>query len=340
MRTCGSAGLSQAVESIEWVAAAPLFVSSYSGDVCRPADVTGGRSQSGGGVRHYGMTMNLEIAFDAERSRLTAIAARILGSQHDAGDVIQEAWLRLSRSDIDEIDSLPGWLTTVVTRLCLDHLRKRATRTEIESSASVGSPPVDPVDDSLLADQVGGAMQVVMDSLAPAERVAFVLHDVFGYPFEDISALLGRTGTATRKLASRARHKLQDAPETSEEKTARDDHEQVVGAFLTAARGGEMADMMALLAPDAVMRADAVGIEMGTDPIYDGAAAVAERFNGAKGAVPVTIDGDLGAAWIAATEVKVAFVFHVTGGLVREVELLADPEILATIAVQRRRREP
>ncbi len=284
--------------------------------------------------------MNLETAFDAERPRLTAIAARILGSQHDAGDVIQEAWLRLSRSDTDEIDSLPAWLTTVVTRLCLDHLRKRATRTDIESSAPASSAPVDPAEDSLLADQVGGAMHVVMDSLAPAERVAFVLHDVFGYPFDDISVLLGRSGTATRKLASRARNKIQDAPETAEEKTARDEHERVVGAFLTAARGGEMAKMLTLLAPDAVMRADAIGIEMGTDPVYDGAAAVAERFNGAKGAVPVTIDSDLGAAWIAATEVKVAFVFHVTGGLVHEVELLADPEILATIAVKRLRRAP
>lgn len=286
------------------------------------------------------MTMNLETAFDAERSRLTAIAAKILGSQHDAGDVIQEAWLRLSRSDTDEIDSLPAWLTRVVTRLCLDHLRKRATRTEIESSTPHSPPAVDPADDSLLADQVGGAMHLVMDSLAPAERVAFVLHDVFGYPFDDISALLGRSSTATRKLASRARHKLQDAPTSVEEKTARDEHEQVVGAFLTAARNGEMADILALLAPDAVMRADAIGIEMGTDPVYDGAAAVAERFNGAKGAVPVTIDGDLGAAWIAATEVKVAFVFHITNGRVQEVELLADPEILATIAVKRRRRQP
>ncbi len=286
------------------------------------------------------MTMNLETAFETERSRLTAIATRILGSKHDAGDVIQEAWLRLSRSDIDEVDSLPAWLTRVVTRLCLDHLRKSSTRTEIESTAPAGSPPDDPAQDSVLADQVGGALHAVMDSLAPAERVAFVLHDVFGYPFDDISTLLGRSGTATRKLASRARRKLQVAPETADEKAVRAEHQRVVEAFLTAARGGEMADMLTLLAPDAVMRADAVGIEMGTDPVYDGAAAVAERFNGAKGAVPVTIDGDLGAAWIAASEVKVAFVFHVTDGLVHEVELLADPEILATIAVQRRRRAP
>ncbi len=284
------------------------------------------------------MTMNLVTEFEGERSRLTAIATRILGSSHDAGDVIQEAWLRLSRTDADEIDSLPAWLTRVVTRLCLDHLRKRSTRTSIESRAPTSSPTEDPAEDSVLADQVGGAMQVVMDSLAPAERVAFVLHDVFGYPFDDISTLLGRSATATRKLASRARDKLQDAPETADEKAALDEHHQVVDAFLTAARSGVMADMLTLLAPDAVMRADAAGIKMGTDPVYDGAAAVAERFNGAKGAVPVTIDGDLGAAWIASSEIKVAFVFHVADGLVREVELLADPEVLATLTVERQRR--
>ena len=282
--------------------------------------------------------MNSEAAFEAERSRLTAIAERILGSRHDAGDVVQEAWLRLSRSDTDDIDSLPAWLTRVVTRLCLDHLRKSSTRTGIESQAPASSPARDPAEDSVLADHVGSAMHVVMDSLAPAERVAFVLHDVFGYPFEDIGALVGRSGTATRKLASRARHKLQDAPETMDEKTASDEHRRVVDAFLTAARSGEIGAMLSLLAPDAVMRADSVGIEMGTQPVYHGAAAVAERFNGAKGAVPVTLDGDLGAAWIAASDVKVAFVFHVEAGVVHEVELLADPEILATLTVERVRR--
>lgn len=280
---------------------------------------------------------NSESAFEAERSRLTAIAARILGSKQDANDVIQEAWLRLSRSDIDEIDSVSAWLTRVVTRLCLDHLRKRATRSDAESNAPASAPPTDPADDALLADQVGQAMEVVMDTLTPTERVAFVLHDVFGYPFEDIGGLLGRSGTATRKLASRARQKLQGAPV---EGAARAEHQRVVDAFLTAARGGQLDDMLKLLAPDAVMRADATGIEMGTEPVYDGAAAVAERFKGAKGAVPVTIDGDLGAAWIAAGEVKVAFVFHVHGGRVHEIELLADPEILATTTVKRLRRSP
>ena len=147
--------------------------------------------------------------FDAERPRLTAIAIRILGSEADADDVLQESWLRLSRAD--DVDDLPAWLTTVVTRLCLDHLRKRRTRSAAEAEAGVpaDSVPADPEADALLAETVGGAMQVVLDALAPAERAAFVLHDIFGYPFEEISEVLGRSGTAVRQLASRARRKVQ-----------------------------------------------------------------------------------------------------------------------------------
>jgi RNA polymerase sigma factor (sigma-70 family) len=268
--------------------------------------------------------------FQAERPRLTAIAIRILGSEADADDVVQEAWLRLSATD--DIDDLPAWLTTVVTRLCLDHLRKRRTRSEAE--APTDAAPVDPEADALLAERTGGAMQIVLDTLAPAERAAFVLHDVFGYPFEEISAVMGRSGTAVRQLASRARRKVQGAPEPA---GTRADSRRVVDAFLAASRGGDLATLLLLLAPDAVMRADLVGQRMGTDPVYDGAAAVAGRFNGAKGAVPVTIDGDLGGAWIMAGEVKVAFVFHVEAGLVREIELIADPDVLATLEVVRRR---
>jgi RNA polymerase sigma factor (sigma-70 family) len=267
--------------------------------------------------------------FDAERPRLTAIAVRILGSEADADDVLQEAWLRLCGTD--DIDDLPAWLTTVVTRLCLDHLRKRRTRSEAEAPADAA--PVDPEADALLAERTGGAMQVVLDALAPAERAAFVLHDVFGYPFDEISAVMGRSGTAVRQLASRARRKVQGAPEPVAAQAARTESRRVVDAFLAAARGGDLATLLLLLAPDAVMRADLVGHRMGTDPVYDGAAAVAARFNGVKGAVPVTIDGDLGGAWIMAGKVKVAFAFHVEAGLVREIELIADPDVLATLDV-------
>jgi RNA polymerase sigma factor (sigma-70 family) len=274
--------------------------------------------------------------FDGERPRLTAIATRILGSEADADDVIQDTWLRLSRTD--DIEDLPAWLTTVVTRLCLDQLRKRSTRLIAESGAPADFAPVDPEADALLAEHMDDAMRVVMDTLAPAERVAFVLHDVFGYRFDEISAVMGRPGTAVRQLASRARRKVQGEPEPVAAQEARAESHRVVDAFLTAARGGNLATMLSLLAPDAVMRADLVGQGMGTDPVYDGAAAVAARFNGVRGAAPVTIDGELNAAWIHAGVVKVAFVFHVEAGLVREVELIADPEVLATMDVVRSRR--
>jgi len=271
--------------------------------------------------------------FDAERPRLAAIAIRILGSEADADDVLQEVWLRLSRTD--GIDDLPAWLTTVVTRLCLDQLRKRRTRSVIEAEVPADPAPVDPEADALLAEKTGDAMQVVLDALAPAERAAFVLHDVFGYPFDEISAVMGRSGTAVRQLASRARRKVQGAPEPAASQAARAESQQVVNAFLAAARGGDLGTLLSLLAPDAFMRADLVGQKMGTDPVYDGAAAVAARFNGARGAAPVTIDGDLGAAWIHAGSTKVAFVFHVEAGLVREVELIADPDVLATMDIVR-----
>ncbi|MGA2521578.1 MAG: sigma-70 family RNA polymerase sigma factor [Acidimicrobiales bacterium] len=276
--------------------------------------------------------------FDAERPRLTAIATRILGSGADADDVVQEAWLRLRRTD--DIDNLPAWLTTVVTRLCLDDLRRRRTRTEAETEAPTDFGPVDPEADAVLADRLDGAMQVVLDALAPAERAAFVLHDVFGYPFEEISIVLGRSGTAVRQLASRARRKVQGAPEPETELAARTESRRVVSAFLSAARGGDLTTLLSLLAPDVVMRPDLVGQQMGTGSVFDGADAVAARFNGTRGATPVTIDGDLGAAWFMAGAVKVAFAFHVDGGLVREIELIADPDVLATLDVVRSRGVP
>ena len=188
----------------------------------------------------------------------------------------------------------------------------------------------------LLAEKTGDAMQVVLDALAPAERVAFVLHDVFGFPFDEISAVMGRSGTAVRQLASRARRKVQGVPEPAASQAARAESQRVVDAFLAAARGGDLATLLLLLAPDAVMRADLVGQKMGTDPAYDGADAVAARFNGTRGAAPVTIDGELGAAWIQAGSTKVAFVFHLDeANLVHEVELIADPDVLATMDIVR-----
>jgi RNA polymerase sigma-70 factor (ECF subfamily) len=271
--------------------------------------------------------------FDTERPRLIGIATRILGSKSDADDVLQEAWLRFSRTD--GIDDLPAWLTTVVTRLCLDQLRKRRARSEAEAELPVHPTPVDPEADAMLAERMGDAMHVVLDALAPAERAAFVLHDVFGYPFDEISTVMGRSSTAVRQLASRARRKVQGVPEPAASQAARAESQRVVDAFLSAARGGDLVTLLSLLAPDAVMRADLFAQQTGTDAAYDGAASVAARFNGVRGASPVTIDGELGAAWIHAGAIKVAFVFHVQAGLVHEVELIAEPEVLATMDIVR-----
>jgi RNA polymerase sigma factor (sigma-70 family) len=273
--------------------------------------------------------------FDTERPRLRGIATRILGSEVEADDVVQEAWIRLSRTD--GIDDPRAWLTTVVTRLCLDQLRKRRTRSEAEAAVVVDRVPGEPESDVLLAESVDGAMVILLDTLAPAERAAFVLHDLFGYRFEEVSAVMGRSSVAVRQLASRARRKVRGIAEPIAVETSRIESRRVVEAFLAAARGGDLSTLLSLLAPDAVMRVDLIAQQMGTDSVYDGANAVAARFNGARGATPATIDGELGAAWFHKGKVKVAFVFHVEAAVVREVELIADPEVLSTMDVRRAR---
>jgi RNA polymerase sigma factor (sigma-70 family) len=276
--------------------------------------------------------------FDAERPRLNALATRILGSEADADDVLQEAWLR--HSGADAVEDLPAWLTTVVTRLCLDQLRKRRSRSVVEAAVPEEHALVDPEAEALLAEITGDALQVVLEALAPAERAAFVLHDVFGYPFDEISAIMGRSSTAVRQMASRARRKLRGVPESPASQASRVENQRIVDAFLTAARGGEITTLLSLLAPNAIMRADLIGQSMGTEPTYVGAEAVAARFNGTRGAMPVTIDGELGAAWIQAGATKVAFVFYLDeASLVREVELIADPDVLATMDIVRVRRK-
>jgi RNA polymerase sigma factor (sigma-70 family) len=273
------------------------------------------------------------IAFEAERSRLTAIGTRILDSAADADDVVQLARLRyLNAVDVDDA---PAWLTTVVTRLCIDQLRKRRTRENVETTAPVDAVVIDPEADAVLADRIGGAMQIVLDTLAPAERAAFVLHDIFSYSFDEIGSILGRSETAVRQLASRARRKVQGVSESTTEQAARADSRRVVDAFLVAARGGDLTTLLSLLAPNVMMRADLIGQQMGANALFDGAQAVAERFNGAKGAAPVEIDGELAAAWIAAGETKVAFIFQVAFGQIYEVELIGDPEVLTALDINR-----
>lgn len=276
--------------------------------------------------------------FDAERPRLMALATRILGSKTDADDVLQEAWLRLTRSD--DVDNVPAWLTTVVTRLCLDHLRKGRTRVSVETRLSGELASSDPEADALLGEAIGDALHVIVTSLAPAERVAFVLHDIFDIPFDEISTIMGRSDTAVRQLASRGRRKAQGTPEPVGPQGVSAENQLVVAAFLDAARGGDMSTLLTLLAPDAVMRADHVAQHLGTNAEYQSASAVATRFVGNRGALPAIIDGELGAAWIHAGSLKVAFIFHVEARHIYEVELIADPEILATLNVERVRRSP
>ena len=198
--------------------------------------------------------------FEAERTRLQAVAYRLLGSASEADDAVQETWLRLNRSDATEIENLGGWLTTVTARVCLNKLRSRRTRPEEPFDAHVPDPIVspesaaDPEQQAVLADSVGLALLVVLDTLAPAERLAFVLHDMFAVPFEDIATVIDRTPAATRQLASRARRRVQGVAPAPDADLAR--QREVVDAFLAAARGGDFDALVAVLDPDVVLRAD------------------------------------------------------------------------------------
>jgi RNA polymerase sigma-70 factor (ECF subfamily) len=273
--------------------------------------------------------------FERHRIRLRAVAYRMLGSPTDADDAVQEAWLRLSRSDPTGIDNLGGWLTTVVSRVCLDQLRSRTTRRE--EPLDPVEPAVDPVDgaastperEALLADSVGIAMLVVLETLAPAERVAFVLHDLFAVPFDEIAPIVGRSPETTRQLASRARRRVQGAA-TPDAGAAR--QREVVEAFLAASRGGDFATLVALLDPDVVLRADATAVQYGADPEVRGVASVAETFSGrARGARLALVDGTAGLVWSQGGQPRVVFDITVVDGRITGVHLLADPDRLRAL---------
>jgi RNA polymerase sigma-70 factor (ECF subfamily) len=268
--------------------------------------------------------------FESHRTRLRAMAFRILGASEAAEDAVQEAWLRLTRTD-GSPDNLGGWLTTVVSRVCLDMLRSRTARREDALDMHDPAPVVEgaehPESEAVLADSVGLALLVVLDNLSPAERLAFVLHDTFAVPFDEIAAVMGRTPAAVRQLASRARRRVQ-APASSPEPDRRRQRE-VVDAFLAASRSGDFAALVGLLAPDAVMRADAATVALGSPAAVHGAAAVAETFCGrARAARPALLDGYAAAAWSVGGSPKVVFGFTVADGRIVEIELLSDPEVL------------
>jgi len=272
--------------------------------------------------------MDVTEAFAAERPRLVGLATKVLGDAAEAEDVAQQAWLRLhtatTRTEA-EIDNLAAWLTTVTTRLCLDRLRARTPVPAEEIDTDEVSP--DPAEDLALAETVGIALQVVLDRLSPQERVAFVLHDTFGFEFATIASILGTTPVAARKLASRARSKVaQPAPED-----ALADWE-VVDAFMAAARGGDFERLLQLLAPDAVIGSDEVAALSGTPAAIEGRDEVATFFNGsARAALPVFVDDRPGTAWFLRGETKVVFDFTVRDGLVQGITFRAEPGVLARV---------
>lgn len=290
----------------------------------------------------------LASQFEANRDRLRAVAFRMLGSASEAEDVVQEAWLRLCRSDVDDVDNLAGWLTTVVARMCLDLLRARKARREepMDAHASAIEAPdaeaASPEHQAMLADAIGPALLVVLETLNPAERLAFVLHDMFGVSFEEIAAVVGRSPTAARQLASRARRRVQGANAAPRADQAR--QRQVVDAFLAASREGNFAALLTLLDPDVVLRADAVAVAGAAaaradgapllEPRVRGADEVARAFSGrARGARPARVDGAAGAAWAPGGTPRTVFAFTVANGRIVEIEVIADPASLAEVEV-------
>ena len=268
--------------------------------------------------------MDDEVAFEAERPRLVRIAAQVLGDHAEAEDVVQQAWLRLHRTDA-EIENLPGWLTTVTTRLCLDRLKAK-TPVPVEDE-DLDAVAADPVDDVLLADTVGAALHVVLDRLSPRERVVFVLHDSFGFEFPTIAAVLDTTPAAARKLASRARARI--AQPAAEDALA---DWEVVDAFMGAAREGNFDRLLELLAPDATVRADAAAIAAGTPERMDGRGELAAFFNGsAHAALPVYVDQRPGAAWFHQGQARVLFAFTVVDGVVAGITFRAEEDTLARV---------
>lgn len=282
--------------------------------------------------------------FEAERARLLAVAYRLLGSASEADDAVQEAWLRLSRSDTSEVENLSGWLTTVVARICLDMLRSGRSRHEQPLVPDGGEETPDTTDpdperEAMLAESVGLAMLAVLQHLSPAERVAFVLHDVFGVSFEQIAGIVDRSTVATRKLASRGRQRIQGALEDGHLEDV-DLQRFIVDAFFRASRDGDFQALLAVLDPDVALRGDETALRMGARTGWlpselRGAEAVAKQFDGrAQAAQLALIDGVPGAVWAPGGTPRVVFGFTIRDGKVVEIELKADTERLSRLTIE------
>ncbi|WP_217250774.1 sigma-70 family RNA polymerase sigma factor [Streptomyces sp. AC602_WCS936] len=287
-----------------------------------------------------GRTDALAESFERDRPRLRAVAYRILGSLGEADDALQDAWLRADRADTSEVENLSGWLTTVVARVCLNMLRARDTRREepLEEGPRTGTTGTDPAEEAQLADEVGIALLIVLDTLGPAERLAFVLHDMFDVPFDDIAAMLGKAPAATRQLASRARRRVRGVPVPDADPPRR---RRAVDAYLAATRGGDFDALVSLLHPEVVLRADAAVVPTpepfavsGVEPVARGAMAsmARARFTGV-----VLVDGRVGLAMAEHGRLRVVLRFtfaddahddRITG-----IDVIAEPNQLNKLLI-------
>jgi RNA polymerase sigma factor (sigma-70 family) len=271
--------------------------------------------------------------FEENRPHLRAVAYRVLGSASEADDAVQEAWLRFSRAGAGEVENLGGWLTTIVARVSLNMLHSRMSRREepmdppaMEAAEEGGT---NPEHEAVLADSVGLALLVVLDTLTPAERLAFVLHDMFAMPFDEIAPIVERSPGAARQLASRARRRVQQSDAVPDAEAGR--RREIVGAFMAASRGGDFEALLAVLDPDIVLRALSGEVR--------GAAAVAATFSGrAAAARPALIDGVPGMIWAQGGKIRVVFDFTIVGSTIAAIEMIADPEYVAQLDIVPSRR--
>lgn len=270
--------------------------------------------------------------FDTHRDHLRGVAYRLLGSATEADDAVQEAWLRVSRSDTDDVDNFGGWLTTIVSRVCLDMLRSRTSRREesLEVAATVREPRRDPEHETMLADSIGVAVLVVLNTLAPVERTTFVLHDMFGLPFDEIARVVGRTPAATRQIASRARRRVRGPARVATDVSR---HRALVDAFLGALRAGDLDALLRVLDPDFVMRADAS--VAGTASEVRGAEAWAKQAvafaRGLQFVHPIVVNGAPGLVFAPRGRLVRALRFEIVGDRIGGVEVIGDPERLRTL---------
>ncbi len=281
---------------------------------------------------------SLADQFEANRPHLRTVAFRILGNVEDADDALQETWLRLSTADVGDIENLTGWLTTVISRICLNTLRSRQRRPSesIDDSANVEQFPLrsamTPEDQTILAESIGEALLIVLDRLTPAERISFVLHDTFAVSYEEIAEILGKSPEACRQLASRARRRVRIAEDPTSNPQRQ--HE-IVDAFLTAAKSGDFEMLLSLLSPDVELVADLAAVAMGAPPSLIGPNDVASRFSGgAKAARTALLDGLAGVVWSQGGTTKVAFDFTVVAGKVTKIEMIADDDVLGEIEIE------